>query len=168
MQVPERAALEKRLAYEFASRLPPQEHQNWAACRHTTRHMVQYDSIFVLWQSFLSEPMIVGSIRVVDIRASFRNGLELHLEFNDSTTSGSLWVGHAPTDVLGSGRIFAHIPYKPDVTYLERVEGGPYVMRLPLVFRTQGNPGDTQEGELQLSQVGAFRAEYPQFKEIRL
>ena len=130
--------------------------------------MVQYDSIFVLWQSFLSEPMIVGSIRVVDIRASFRNGLELHLEFNDSTTSGSLWVGHAPTDVLGSGRIFAHIPYKPDVTYLERVEGGPYVMRLPLVFRTQGNPGDTQEGELQLSQVGAFRAEYPQFKEIRL
>ena len=168
MQASERTALEKRLAYEFASRLPTQEHQNWAACRHTTRHMVQYDSIFVLWQQFMSEPMIVGSLRVTDVSASFKEGLKLHVEYQDSVTKGKVWVGHSPTDVLGSGRVFAHIPYKPDVTYLERVEGGPYVMRLPLVFRTQGNPGDTQEGELQLSQVGAFRAEYPQFKEIRL
>ena len=168
MQVPERAALEKRLAYEFASRLPAQTHMNWAACRHTTRHIVYYDSIFVLWQAFMAEPMIVGSLRIIDIRASFIHGIELHIEFNDSKSKGSIWVGHAPTDVLGDGRVFAHVPYKPDISFLERVESGPYVLRVPVVFRTQGNPNDMQEGELQVSQVGSFRAAFPQFKEIRL
>lgn len=168
MQVPERAALEKRLAYEFASLLPPQTYQNWMACRHTTRHVVYYDSIFVLWQAFLGSPMIVGAMRVTDIRASFQDGIELLLEVKDQTSSFEVWVGHAPKDVLGTGRVFAHVPYKPDVTFLERVEAGPYVLRVPIVFRTQGNPNDMQESELQVSPVGGFRAAFPQFKEIRL
>jgi len=168
MQASERTAFEKQLAYEFASRLPPQAHQDWAACRHTSRAIVQFDSIFVLWQQFMSEPMIVGSLRVIDVSASFKEGLKLHIEYQDSTIKGRAWVGHAPTDVLGNGRFFAHVPFKPEVTYHTRTDNAPYSLRLPVVFRTQGNPNDLVEGELQVSQVGAFRATYPQFKEIRL
>lgn len=168
MQASERTAFEKQLAYEFATRLPPQKHQDWAACRHTSRSIVQFDSIFVLWQQFMSEPMIVGSLRITDVAASFKEGLRLHVEYQDSTTKGSVWVGHSPTDVLGSGRFFSHVPFKPEVTYHTRTGTAPYSLCLPIVFRTQGNPNDPVEGELQVSQVGAFRAAYPQFKEIRL
>lgn len=168
MQVSERAALEKQLAYEFASKLPPEEHLNWAACRHTSRNLIQFSSIFVLWQQFMSEPMIVGSLKVTDVSASFKEGLQVHIEYHDSVSSGKVWIGHAPTDFLGNGRVFAHIPFKPEVTYHTRTGGTPYTLRLPIVFRTQGNPNDPLEGELQVSQVGSFRAAYPQFKEIRL
>lgn len=164
----ERTALEKKLAYQFASRLPQQAYQDWAACRHTTRHVVYAGSIFVLWQSFMDEPMIVGSVHVVDVRASFKNGLEVCLEWNDSTRSGIEWVGHTPNDILGSGRVFAHVPFRPEVSFLERSENAPHTLRIPLVFRTQGNPNDLVEGQLQVTQVGLFRAAYPQFREIRL
>lgn len=169
MQVSDRASHEKRLAHEHASRLAPQVYQNWTSCRHTTRHIVGSNSIFVLWQQFLDEPMVVGSFVISDIRASFTEGLNLKVLFtNDLILNAPCWVTHTPTDILGNGRVFAHVPYIPEITFLEKVEQGQDTLRLPLVLRTEGNPNDPKEGELQVTPVGLFRKAHPQFKELRL
>jgi hypothetical protein len=172
MSMEERAAFERNMAYQMASTLPPEVHKLWASCRHTTRNHVQTHTIFVLWQSFLDEPSIVGSIHVSDAAIDFSSGLGVKLKITYMGSTRQVWVAHCPADILGDGRVFSHIPFKADLSYVPRkgyaARENDFVLKVPIVFRTQGNPTDLRDGELQVTPIGAFRQAYPQFTEIRL
>lgn len=170
MQPEQRSYIERSLAIERSKRYQkPADHAEWTACGFTTRVLCRYNKFFVVWQQVNNAPKILGRFRVLNMELDIYQGLGLCIETTTRFKSEDMyWVSHTPSRLFDLP-VFAHVPYLVDLSYLPLPEAPENpILRIPLVIKTASNPGYPVEGHIYVSQVGEFRATYPEFADLRV
>lgn len=161
-----RIYLEKSLAVKVAEAdLSPEECAIWKSYGFTFRSHCHYNKVYAVWEHTAHGPVIVDSLTVTGVYCDTSAGFSGSLRNSEGQTH---WVKHSPERVLDLP-VFAHVPFMPEITYLPKpTQDAPMQLKFPLVFKTQGNPNYLTEGFVYVTQIGEFRANYPQFGELRL
>lgn len=166
----QRLYVERSFSAERSKRYQtPADHDEWTAAGFTARILCHYNKIFVVWKQVDGGPKILGRFRVIGMDLDVSEGLGLSIETTVRSKAEDIqWVSHTPARLFDLP-VFAHIPYLVDLSYLPRAESaGTPVLRVPLVIRTAGNPDYPVEGGVYVSQIGEFRATYPEFSDLRV
>ena len=158
----ELAAVEKELARkQAATYLSTEQFDKWQDCRFTFRTHGHYNKLFTLWELEDSKPKVLGGVRVLEPSASRRNGLEIRLSIETDSGRSEIVVSHSPTPIFGD-KVFCHIPFMAVCRYVPVEKTGAMLLRMPLVFKTEGKPWEDDTG-VRLTALGEFRAAFPEF-----
>lgn len=167
----QRLFLERSLAAEASKTYQSAEdHSDWEKCGFTFRSNCHYDKIFAVWQHIDGAPVILGRIRVRDFDLDSREGLGVCVESNLHHDDGEdmEWVTNKPLRLFDTP-IFAHVPFMAEVSFTpENSKPDTWIVRVPVVFKTESNPRDPKEGHIYVTAISEFRATYPQYKDLKL
>ena len=134
-------------------------------CLFTFRTLCHLNKIFVIWDYANGKPVVRGALEVLNMIADARNGAQCHVETYLDGVLGSAQLSHYIKPLFG-GRIFCHIPTHFNF-HCESLDDKK-VVRYPVVFQTEGTPHKKTEGKLRVTQLGEFRAMFPEFKDLKV
>lgn len=170
MNIDQRLYIERSLAAQLSKQIqPPKDHDEWTNSGFTFRVLVHYDKIFVVWKQGSNGPQILGKFRVSNFDLGTYDGIGVYIESDaGEAIDGGIWVGHTPTRLFGLP-VFAHVPFISEVTFTPNGHTPEkFVVRLPVVFKTQSNPAEPKPGDIYVTQIGEFRGSYPEFAGLKL
>lgn len=157
-------AIERQLATAAAARsLSPSAFLAWQGSRYTECLMMRQNSILVLWEWFLDGPRILDHVMLEAIHLHQAEGLAMVLRHSDKT---KIVISHNPVSVFDN-RVFAHIPRALWFNFLPNSKGISTVS-IPLVVKTESASFHKEEKCINVSQLGKFRSDFPQFKGVYL
>ena len=161
-----RIFIEKSLASNLAeASLSPEEFELWKNYGFTFRNLVHFNKVFAVWEHTSNGPVVVDSLTVTGVYVDTFSGFSGSVRNSEGKTH---WIKHTPSRILDLP-VFAHVPFIPEITYLPKpTHEAPLQLKFPLVFKTEKNPNYLEDGATFVTQVGEFRATYPQFAELRL
>lgn len=161
-----RKYLERSLALKAAeTSLSQKDFNDWRLLGFTYRALCHKNKVFCAWEHSSKGPVVVDSLTVDEIEVDTATGFGVRIR---NAAKEYQWLEHAPHRVFDLP-VFAHVPFMPDVSYLPRKDAETHLLlKFPIVYKTQGNPDRPVEGLLYLTQIGEFRATYPQFADLRL
>lgn len=157
----DRGALERTLAHEDAQLLAPVQLALWNEMTTNHRVVVFEGRIFVVWKASADgTPRPVNSLRVTEVQATFARGIELGLV---DARGHLIVIGQRPTK-LPDDELFLWSPYDNNLQWATH----PYdarrkVLRLALAMRMRSHPKYLTHGHTYITDVGAFRDQFPQF-----
>lgn len=170
MHADQRNYLEKSLAMEASRKYQSfEDHDDWMACGHTFRVLCHFGKIFAVWRQTEDGPEVMGKFRIANIGIDTKEGVGVSIATDvRGEDEDYLWISHTPTRLFNLP-IFAHVPYLCDISYTPGTHSQVgMVLRFPLVFKLASTPKSPVVGDIYVSQIGEFRATYPEFADLRL
>lgn len=170
MLLDQKLFLERSLAAQNSQKhQTAEDHTAWNKSGFTFRSLCHYNKIYVVWKQCLDGPQVLGRFRVINLELSTQEGLGVCIESDvGEGIDGTQWVNHNPTRLFGLP-VFAHIPYLCEVSYTpEGRNPDHFITRIPIVIKTTNNPSTPKVGNIYVTQIGEFRATYPELAELKL
>ena len=157
---------DRELAVQLASQaLSPYEFRSWQECRFAFRSYTHYNRIFVIHDLVNGEPVVLGSMRILDASVNPHAGLQIEASIETEFEKHTLTLSHAARAVF-SDKIFVHIPFAFTVFYMPDHNTGRMVLKIPIVIKQEGRPG--QDGGVRLTPISEFRATHSKFRDLKL
>ena len=156
--------LDKTLATEAAyETLDDVELEGWKACRYTFRTAANYAKIFVVYTLDRGSAKVLCIVRTLEIDICHLSGMSMQVSVEvPGFAPVEYSVGHDPVPIFEE-KIFCHIPYVISAFYTPHLVTGKFVLRVPVVFKTEAKPWDTAPG-VRLVSLSDFKSTFPEYK----
>lgn len=158
---------DKRLTLEAATNnLSDSLFRAWEACRFTYRTYTYINKVFVIWEVIDAEPVVIGSVRILEPSISRYSGFSLKCLVTVGLSQREAIITHTPTAVY-LDKVFISIPFNVTAKFVPKNDMGVHNLFIPAVIKHAAKPWDPVYG-VRLTQQSEFKATYPQFKELML
>lgn len=161
-------ALDKDLTLKSAhATLSSSELNAWINCRYTGKVTTNYDKLFVIFNYEEEMPQVLAAVRILEMDVSQVSGfsLQLAVEIGGVPTS-EFSIGHEPVPIF-EDKIFCHIPHIVTAFYTPHFATGKFVLRLPMVYKSQAKPWDGGAG-VRMMTLPEFKADHPEMKYLAI
>lgn len=166
----DKATFEKEwAAAEARLKLGAEDKAKWMALGYTIRPYVYYDKILVAWTLVKGQPQIKDIFQAIAVDATFQGGLWVRLK--SKVTDTEVILTHTPQRLTKDLDIFGWLPYFNEVRFASADWNNhtlPRSMRLNACFKMGANPAPRpKENSHFLSELHAFREQFPQYRDTR-